>query len=50
MDRLTSDLQGVAVYLKDILISGAMAKEHLQNLRFLFQHLQDNGLRCNLAK
>ena len=34
MDQLTSNLRGVAVYLDDILVSGATAKEHLQNLRF----------------
>ena len=29
MDSLTSDLPGVAVYLDDILVSGASADEHL---------------------
>ena len=48
MDQLTSDLRGVAVYLDDILVSGANAEEHLQNLRALLQRLQDKGLRCNL--
>jgi hypothetical protein len=28
------------------LVSGANAEEHLQNLRALFQRLNDNGLRC----
>ena len=32
MDQLTSDLQGVAVYLDDLLVSGTNAKEYLQNL------------------
>ena len=41
MDRLTCDLQGVAVYLDDILVSGANANEHLQNLRALLQRLQE---------
>ena len=41
MDQLTCDLDGVAVYLDDILISGSSADEHLQNLRALLQHLQD---------
>ena len=50
MDQLTSNLRGVAVYLDDILVSGATAKEHLQNLRALLQCLQSNGLRCNLKK
>ena len=50
MDRLTSDLKGVAVYLDDILVSGANAKEHLENLRALLQRLQEKGLRCKLEK
>ena len=32
MDQLVGDLPGVAVYLDDILVSGANAEEHLQNL------------------
>ena len=50
MDQLTSDLRGVAVYLDDLLVSGANALEHLQNFRALLQRLQDKGLRCNLRK
>ena len=50
MEQLTSDLKGVAVYLDDILISGADAKEHLHNLRKLLQRLDEKGLRCKLEK
>ena len=50
MDRLTCDLKGVAVYLDDILVSGANAKEHVDNLRALLQRLQEKGLRCKLEK
>ena len=50
MDQLTSDLQGVAVYIDDILVSGATASEHLKNLRSLFKHLEMKGLRCRLEK
>ena len=50
MDKLTGDLEGVAVYLDDILVSGATATEHLNNLKSLLKRLQDNGLRCNLSK
>ena len=50
MDRLTCDLKGVAVYLDDILVSGANAKEHLENLQALLQRLQEKGLRCKLEK
>ena len=46
MFQLTNDLKGVAVYLDDILVSGATAEDHLQNLRALLQRLQDKGLRC----
>jgi len=37
MDEITSDLPGVAVYLDDILSSGATAEAHLQNLRGLLK-------------
>ena len=50
MDQLTSDLTGVAVYLDDILVSGANSQEHLQNLRALLKRLDEKGLRCNLDK
>eukprot|EP00731_Ephydatia_muelleri_P000958 Em0001g958a len=48
-DQLTSDLKGVAVYV-DILVSGASAAEHLDNLHALLQRLQDKGLRCRKEK
>lgn len=50
MENLTSDLRGVAVFLDDILVSGATAEEHLHNLRALLCRLQDKGLRCNREK
>ena len=50
MDQLTSDLKGVAVYVDDILVSGASAAEHLDNIRALLQCLQDKGLRCRNEK
>ena len=50
MEQLTSDLQGVAVYLDDILVSGANAQEHLANLRALLKRLSEKGLRCRLEK
>ena len=39
MDQLTSDLQRVAVYMDDILVSGATAAEHRQSLLSLLQSL-----------
>jgi len=50
MDEITSDLPGVAVYLDDILCSGATAEAHLQNLRRLLESIRDKGLRCRLEK
>ena len=50
MDQLTSDLPGVAVYLDDIVISGATAPKHLENLRGLFKRLNDKGPRCHQEK
>ena len=50
MDQLTHDLPGVAVYLDDILVSGATAQEHFENLRGLLKRLNDKGLRCRLEK
>ena len=50
MDKLTADLQGVIVYLDDILVSGVTASDHLQNLQALFLRLQEKGLRCPLQK
>ena len=50
MGQLTSDLQGVAVYIDDILVSGATASEHLKNLRSLFKRLEMKGLHCHLEK
>ena len=48
MDKLTSDLQGVALYMHDLLVSGTVARQHLRILRALLQRLQDRGLQCNL--
>jgi len=50
MDKITSDLPSVAVYLDDILCSGATAEAHIQNLRQLLERLRDKGLRCCLDK
>jgi hypothetical protein len=50
MDQLTRDLPGVAVYMDDILVSGASPQEHRDNLRRLLQRLHDKGLRCRLEK
>ena len=43
MDTLTADLQGVIVYLDNILVSGITTSNHLQNLRAIFLRLQEKG-------
>ncbi|XP_014663412.1 PREDICTED: uncharacterized protein K02A2.6-like [Priapulus caudatus] len=50
MEQLTSDLQGVAVYMDDILVSGKDPNDHVENLQRLLQRLNDRGLRCRLEK
>ncbi len=50
MEQITGDLQGVAVYLDDILVSGDSAADHVNNLRRLLARLQETGLRCRLEK
>ena len=49
MDKLTSDLQGVALYMDDILVSGDTASD-LQNLRSLLERLEEKVLHCCLEK
>ena len=41
LEKLTSDLPGVAVYLDNIQVSGKDATEHLNNLRGLIRCLKD---------
>ena len=50
MEQLTCDLQGVAVYLDDILVRGENAVDYLENLQQLLQRLEGHGLRCRLEK
>ena len=50
MEKLTSDLPGVVVYLDDILVSGRDAADHVRNLTRLFTRLSEKGLRCRQAK
>ena len=50
IDQLTNDLDGVSVYLDNILVSGPIPEEHLNNLHRLLQRLKESGLRCRLEK
>ena len=50
MDQLTSNLDGVAVYLDDILVSSPTPEENLNNLCRVLQGLKESGLQCCLKK
>ena len=50
MDQLTSDLEGVAVYMDDILVSGITASEHIQNLYAFLKCLEEKRLHCRQEK
>ena len=45
MDNLLQGLSGVAMYLDDILMTGAMQKEHLSTLEKVLGQLETWGLR-----
>ena len=49
MDLILQGLEGVICYL-DILVSGQTEAEHLDNLRKVFQRLQDHGVRIKRDK
>ena len=50
MERLTTDLSGLEVYLDDILVSGRDRTYHIQDLRALLARLDQNGLHCRIEK
>jgi cleavage and polyadenylation specificity factor subunit 1 len=50
MDQVTRDLQGVYVYIDDILVVASNDVQHDQRLRALFQRLSEYGLVVNPAK
>ena len=50
MENLLRDIKGVAVYLDDILVTGATTEEHLRNLAAVLARLQAAGLRLNKSK
>ena len=50
MDEIMADLPHVYVYIDDILIASETPKEHLSDLKEVFETLQSNGLVVNKAK
>ena len=46
MDTILQGLPGVICYIEDILITGSDDKEHLKNLKAVFERLQSHGLHC----
>lgn len=50
MENVLKGIDGVSVYLDDILVTGRDDAEHLSNLRAVLQRLQDHGLRLQKTK
>ncbi len=50
MDSVCSGLEGIFVYLDDILIASANKKQHVRHLRALFTRLEVHGLVINPQK
>ena len=50
MDSLLQGIEGVSVYIDDILITGSSIEEHLQTLDTVLQRLESAGLRLNRSK
>jgi hypothetical protein len=55
MDSVLRGLEGVYVYMDDVLVGSANMEQHLVQLRAVFQRLLDNGLllrpdKCEFAK
>ena len=47
IETLLQSCHGVSVYLDDILITGSIIEEHLQNLDHVLQILETAGLQLN---
>ena len=50
MDSLLQGLEGVSVYLDDILVTGSDEAIHLQNLERVLDKLMAAGLKLNKSK
>ncbi|RWS18228.1 uncharacterized protein B4U80_08988, partial [Leptotrombidium deliense] len=49
-DRMFRNLKGVANFVHDIVPSGKTEKEHLENLRKVFEVMRENGIHANKKK
>ncbi|XP_064469988.1 uncharacterized protein K02A2.6-like [Ornithodoros turicata] len=50
MDNMLKDLDGVIVYLDDILVMGRSEQEHIRNLERVLQRLMERGVRIKRGK
>jgi hypothetical protein len=50
MKKLLQGIPGVTIFVDDIAITGSSEKEHLENLRKVFEKLSMAGLRLNRSK
>ena len=50
MDKVTQDLEGVYVYIDDLLIASKSPEEHLRHLEALLSALKEHGLVVNATK
>lgn len=50
MENILKGLQGVCVYLDDILVTGKSAEEHMANLRAVLLRLQESGVTLKKEK
>ena len=50
METLLQGIDGVSVYIDDILVTGSTLEEHLRNLEEVLHRLDEAGLHLNLTK
>ncbi|XP_055351901.1 uncharacterized protein K02A2.6-like [Paramacrobiotus metropolitanus] len=50
MERILQGCEGVAIYLDDIIVTGATDEEHLRNLERVLQRLEEHELRLKRSK
>ena len=50
MDQVLRDISNTYVYIDDILIASSTPKEHLRDLKSVFEHLASHGIVINRSK